>query len=167
MKALRFTLPLLLLVAVPLVASAQGGIGINPREDMVRLRATTQDSFAVEVANRILTMQRLLSENKADSLYTMIAHNGGATKHQKWARQVMMTNEEEGTRATAIVEKLRKLFAAFPQHERKYYAVFKDADNPYGQKHLYQIEFTDGKRKQMVSFNFYPVGDQLLIGDVQ
>lgn len=166
MKALRFTLPLLL-VAIPAIASAQGGIGINPREDMVRLRATTQDSFAIEVANRILTMQRLLGENKTDSVLAMIAHNGGAAKQQKWARPVMLTNEEEGTRANAIIEKLRKLFAAFPQHERKYYAVFKDADNPYGQKHLYQIEFTDGKRKQMVSFNFYPIGDQLLIGDVQ
>ena len=152
---------------MPVIAQAQGGIGIKPREDMVRLRATTQDSFAVEVASRINEMKRLLSEGKRDSVSAMIAHNGGTAKEQRWARPVMLTNTDESTRATQLVDKLEKLFATFPNFDRKYYAVFKDADNPYGQKHLYQIEFSDGKRKQMVSFNFYPIGEKMLLGDVQ
>jgi hypothetical protein len=164
----KIALPLLLLIALPICASAQkGGIGINPREDMVRLRATAQDSFATVVSERIQELKKLITEGKIDDAKKLVAHNGGAAKTEKWARPVMLANEEEGTRSSALLEKLGKLFATFPNMDKKYYAVFKDADNPAGQKHLYQIEFSDGKRKQMVSFNFYPVGEQMLLGDVQ
>lgn len=168
MKVRTLALPLLLMTALPLTASAQkGGIGVNPREDMVRLRATTQDSFATVVAEQIAELKKLVTENKLDEAQKLVAHNGGAAKTEKWARPVMMTNTDEGTRASALLDKLGKLFATFPNMEKKYYAVFKDADNPAGQKHLYQIEFSDGKRKQMVSFNFYPIGEKMLLGDVQ
>ena len=167
MKLIKLALPLIAL-ALPLTASAQkGGIGINPREDMVRLRATTQDSFATVVAEQIAELKKLLSEGKLDDAQKLVAHNGGAAKAEKWARPVKLEMEEEGTRANALLEKLGKLFATFPNMDKKYYAVFKDADNPAGQKHLYQIEFSDGKRKQMVSFNFYPIGEKMLLGDVQ
>lgn len=168
MKITKFALPLLLLLALPLTSSAQkGGIGINPREDMVRLRATAQDSFATVVSERIHELKKLIAEGKMEEAQKLVAHNGGAAKAEKWARPVMLANAEEGTRSSALIDKLGKLFAAFPNMDKKYYAVFKDADNPAGQKHLYQIEFSDGKRKQMVSFNFYPIGEQMLLGDVQ
>jgi hypothetical protein len=168
MKLARIAAPLLLLAALPLTASAQkGGIGINPREDMVRLRATAQDSFATVVSEQIAELKKLITEGKLDEAQKLVAHNGGAAKTEKWVRPVLMTNPEEGTRATALLDKLGKLFATFPNMDKKYYAVFKDADNPAGQKHLYQIEFSDGKRKQMVSFNFYPIGEKMLLGDVQ
>jgi hypothetical protein len=168
MKLARFAFFAVILFTLPLTASAQkGGIGINPREDMVRLRATTQDSFATVVSEQIAELKKLITEGKMEEAQKLVAHNGGTAKTEKWARPVMMSNTDEGTRTSALLDKLGKLFATFPNMDKKYYAVFKDADNPAGQKHLYQIEFSDGKRKQMVSFNFYPIGEKMLLGDVQ
>lgn len=147
---------------------AQGGIGTTPREDLVKLRATVRDSLNAEIHNKVLDLKRYVDAGQLDSITAIIAHNGGATKEGKWARTVSMTNPDEATRVTALQDKITKLYKEFSAFEGKYYAIFKNADNPYGQQHLYQMEFTDGgKKRRKVSFTFYPVGEKMLLGDVQ
>lgn len=167
-KFLGIVLLLLLSTSSTDVLAQKGGIGIMPREDLVKLRATVRDSFSVEVYNRILDLKRYLEQNQMDSVWRIVAHNGGAAKSERWARPVSMQTTDESARGNAMIERLRKLFATYNQYERKYYAVFVDKDNPMGQHHLYQIEFSDGgKRKQMVSFDFYPIGELMMLGDVR
>lgn len=145
---------------------AQGGIGSMPREDIVKLRAVVRDSLSNVVYEHIVMLKDLALAGNIDSAAKYIAHNGGATKEGRWARAVDMNNPDEAARAAQLVEKLRKLFTELPDMIKEYYAVFKDADNPAGQKHLYQISRTNGKTKKMTSFTFFPVGEEMMLGEV-
>ncbi len=143
-----------------------GGIGSMPRTDIVMLRAAVRDSLSNEVMLRIDDLKRFALANQIDSAAAMIAHNGGAAKTEKWARGVNTQNPEEATRVAASIDKMKKLACEFPDMKGEYYAVFKDKDNPAGQKHLYQIYFINGAKKRMVSFTFFPIGEKLMLGDI-
>jgi len=155
-----------LLTIVALGSYAQGGMGFDVRTDIVMLRATVRDSYEVVLVDNIKALQKLAADGKTAESAALIAHNGGTAKTEKWARAAKLENPEEATRVTMLMEKLKKLAVEFPELVTEYYAVFKDADNPAGQKHLYQISATSGKKKRMTSFTFYPVGELMLLGDI-
>jgi hypothetical protein len=146
---------------------AQGGMGNMPREDVILLSATVRDSLSDEIFARVLDLKRFAETNQPDSAALLIAHNGGATKEGRWSRAVNMANLEEKTRVAQLMTKLAGLVKQFPQLHQEHYAVFKNKENPAGQQHLYQINFVNGPRKRMVSLTFYPVGDRMLLGDIQ
>lgn len=145
---------------------AQGGIGKMPREDIVMLRATVRDSLSDEVYNKVIQLKTYALNNMTDSATVLIVHNGGTTKEGRWARGVNMQNPEEAARATMLITKLKTMFTELPEMVKEYFAVFKDKDNPAGQKLLYQISRTNGKNKKMTSFTFYPVGDVMMLGEI-
>lgn len=147
-------------------SKAQGGIGKMPREDIVMLRATVRDSLSDEVYNKVVQLKTYALADQTDSAVALIAHNGGTTKEGRWARAVNMQNPEEAARATAMVARIKTLFTELPDMVKEYFAVFKDKDNPQGQKLLYQISRTNGKAKKMTSFTFYPVGDVMMLGEL-
>lgn len=155
-----------LLTLTAATSFAQGGMGFDVRTDIVMLRATVRDSYEIVLVDNIKAMQKLAADNKTDELAALIAHNGGAAKTEKWARASKLENPEEAARVTLLSDKLKKLAVEFPELVTEYYAIFKDADNPAGQKHLYQISATSGKKKRMTSFTFYPVGELMLLGDI-
>ena len=66
----------------------------------------------------------------------------------------------------ALVAKAAKLFTDFPETKREYFAIFKDKESPSGRKYLYQIHHNAGAKKRMVSWVFYPIGDKLVLGDM-
>jgi hypothetical protein len=148
------------------ISFAQGGIGVMPREDIVKLRAVVRDSLSNEVMLRIADLQRFAAANQIDSAAAIIAHNGGAAKTGKWMRASDLQNPEEAARVNALIEKIKKLAAELPEMKGQYYAVFVDKDNPCGQKHLYQINCSSGAKKRMVSFTFYPIGEVMMLGDI-
>lgn len=158
----------LVFLVLPIVSKAQGGIGTKPRDDIYMLSASVHDSLSGEVFARIQDLQRYIATKNMDSALSLIAFNGGKTNASgKWARAINPADNEERARAQSLIDKLDKLTQEMPEMHREYYAVFKDKDNPAGQKHLYQISFTNGaKKKRMVSFTFYPVGDRMLLGDI-
>lgn len=156
----------LLIVIFAVNTYAQGGIGKMPREDIVMLRATVRDSLSDEVYNKVVQLKSYALADQIDSAVLLIAHNGGATKEGRWARAVNMQNPEEAARANGMVARLKALFTELPDMVKEYFAVFKDKDNPAGQKLLYQISRTNGKTKKMTSFTFYPVGDVMMLGEI-
>jgi hypothetical protein len=145
---------------------AQGGMGFDVRTDIVMLRAAVRDSYELVLIDNIRLLEKHAAEGKAAEAAAMIAHNGGAAKTEKWTRAANLQNPEEATRVSLLMDKLKKLATEFPELVTEFYAVFKDADNPAGQKHLYQISLTSGKKKRMTSFTFYPVGELMLLGDI-
>lgn len=155
-----------LLFCIAEYSYAQGGIGKMPREDIVMLRATVRDSLSDEVFNKVVQLKGYALEDKFDSAAMLIAHNGGAAKESRWARAVNMQNPEEAARVNGMVARLKTLFIELPDMVKEYFAVFKDKDNPTGQKLLYQISRTNGKTKKMTSFTFYPVGDVMMLGEI-
>lgn len=155
-----------LLTLTAATSFAQGGMGFDVRTDIVMLRATVRDSYEVVLVDNIKAMQKLAADNKTEELAALVAHNGGAEKTEKWARASKLENPEEATRVTLLADKLKKLAEEYPELVTEYYAVFKDADNPAGQKHLYQINATSGKKIRKISFTFYPVGELMLLGDI-
>ena len=157
---------ILLLYVFAVSSYAQGGMGFDVRTDIVMLRAAVRDSYELVLIDNIKLLEKYATEGKTAEAAAMIAHNGGATKTEKWARSVNLQNPEEATRVTLLMDKLKKLAAEFPELVTEFYACFKDADNPAGQKHLYQISLTSGKKKRMTSFTFYPVGELMLLGDI-
>lgn len=158
---------LALLTAVCAVNTyAQGGIGKMPREDIVMLRATVRDSLSDEVYNKVVQLKTYALADQIDSAVLLIAHNGGVAKEGRWARAVNMQNPEEAARANGMVARLKALFTELPDMVKEYFAVFKDKDNPAGQKLLYQISRTNGKAKKMTSFTFYPIGDVMMLGEI-
>lgn len=157
---------LLLILVSASISFAQGGIGVMPREDIVKLRAVVRDSLSNEVMLRIADLQRFAAANQIDSAAAIIAHNGGAMKTCKWTRASNLQNPEEAARVNILLEKIKKLTAELPEMKGQYYAVFVDKDNPAGQKHLYQINCTGGAKKRMVSFIFYPIGEVMMLGDI-
>jgi hypothetical protein len=156
-----------ILLGLAQLAHAQGGIGNMPRQDLVMLSAVTRDSLADEVYNRILDLKRYAETKRPDSAAMIIAYNGASDKSSKWVRAVNAKNDTEMVRVNALLDKLQKTFAASTEIHKEYFAVFKDKDNPAGEKLLYQINFASGKKKHMVSFTFYPIGELLMLGDIQ
>jgi hypothetical protein len=166
MTTLRLALFSFALLALPALLHAQGGIGNMPRQDLVMLRAVEQDSLSEIVFNKILDLRRYAAADQTDSAALMIAYNGSAAAPVgKWARPINLQNADEKTRVDALMAKAKKLFADLPETERKYYACFKDKDNPAGQKHLYQISHKNGKKSRMVSWTFYPINGTMMLGD--
>lgn len=156
----------LLISLIAVGAYAQGGMGFDVRTDVVMLRAAVRDSYELVLIDNIKQLEKLAVEGKTAEAAALIAHNGSAAKTEKWARAAKLENPEEATRVTLLMDKLKKLATEFPELVTEFYAVFKDADNPAGQKHLYQISLTSGKKKRMTSFTFYPVGELMLLGDI-
>ncbi len=156
----------LLIVVCAVNAYAQGGIGKMPREDIVMLRATVRDSLSDEVYNKVTQLKTYALNDMTDSATVLIVHNGGTSKEGRWARAVNMQNPEEAARAAVLISKLKTMFTELPDMVKEYFAVFKDKDNPAGQKLLYQISRTNGKAKKMTSFTFYPVGDVMMLGEI-
>ncbi len=156
----------LLIILCSEITFAQGGIGKMPREDIVMLRATVRDSLSDEVYNKVIQLKTYALNDMTDSATVLIVHNGGTTKEGRWARAVNMQNPEEAARAAVLISKLKTMFTELPDMVKEYFAVFKDKDNPAGQKLLYQISRTNGKAKKMTSFTFYPVGDVMMLGEI-
>ncbi len=147
------------------------------------LHAEERDSLADAVFARIMELKHDCYANQIDSAMPRIAYNGLPLPEGKWARKINVNELEEMKHGVAIYEKAQKIFNATPDMKRDYFAVFKDKDNPKGWKILYQIShFPPGggaahdpgtgkahgaRGGKMVSWTFYPVGDELLIGDIQ
>jgi len=164
---------LLLLVLLASSVRAQGGIGNMPRSDLYMLSAITRDSLDGELLAKIDQLRGYAAANKLDSAALFIAYDGmsmkdGAPiKEGKWARAIDLANSDEKARAESLLAKLNKLYAGSPDIHREYFAAFKDKDNPSGMMLLYQIKYGTGKSAHMVSYRFYPIGDQLLLGAIQ
>jgi hypothetical protein len=165
-KTFRFS-AVVIFLGLTKLAHAQGGIGNMPRQDLVMLSAVTRDSLADEVYNRILDLKRYAETNRTDSASMIVAYNGASDKSSKWVRAVNPKNDTEMVRVSGLLDKLQKTFASSTEVHKEYFAAFKDKDNPAGEKLLYQINFASGKKKHMVSFTFYPIGDLLMLGDIQ
>jgi len=160
-------LAVLAFLSLPVVTKAQGGIGTKPRDDLYMVSAVVRDSLGEEVYARIQDFRRYAETNNLDSAGSITIFNGGTTGAEgKWARPINMQNADEHARVEALVTKLTKITKDFPDMKREYYAIFKDKDNPAGQKHLYQMTFSNGKKTRKVSFTVFPVEDRMLIGDI-
>jgi hypothetical protein len=157
---------LFIVLFVAVNAQAQGGIGAMPREDIVKLRAVVRDSLSDEVYHNVLFLKECALGGMTDSAAQIIAYDGGKTKTGRWSRAVNMQDSSEKARVLFLMEKLKKMFTDMPDMVREYYAVFVDKDNPAGQKHLYQISLTNGKKKKMTSFTFFPIGEKMMLGEV-
>lgn len=153
-------------LALPTITKAQGGIGTKPRDDLYMVGAVVRDSLGEEVFARIQDFRRYADANNVDSAGSITIFNGGASAEGKWARPINLQNAEERARVEALIAKLTKVSKEFPEMKREHYAIFKDKDNPAGQKHFYQIIFSSGKKTKKVSFTAYPVEDRMLIGDI-
>lgn len=138
-----------------------------PREDLYMLSAVTRDSLDGELLARIDQLRDFATQNKIDSAAALIAFNGVPAKDGKWARAANLANADEKTRVESLLAKLNKLYAGSPEIHREYFAAFKDKDNPAGMMLLYQIKYGSGKSAHMVAYHFYPIGDLLMLGDIQ
>ena len=155
----------LFLLLLPTLLQAQGGIGNKPRTDIVMLPQAVRDSLADEITSHINDLKRYAEGNMIDSAAQWIAFNGNADKSGRWSRAMNATDSAERVRVQTMLDKARKLFHEYPEMKPQYFAVFKTADAPSGQKDLYQIHHVNGNKKKMVSWTYYPVGDKLLLGD--
>jgi hypothetical protein len=164
---MKFTLTALIFLAIATNARAQGGIGNMPREDLFMLSAVTRDSLDGELLARIDQLRGYAAANKVDSAAMLIAYNGAPDKTGKWARAINLTNSDEKTRVETLLAKLNKLYAGSPEIHREYFAAFKDKDNPAGMMLLYQIKYGAARAAHMVSYRFYPIGDALMLGEIQ
>jgi hypothetical protein len=79
---------------------------------------------------------------------------------------VNLATPAERDYVAGMLTKINKLFQDFPDTRRDYYTVFKTKDTPSGQKHIYQILHLNGKKQSRKSWTFYPIGDQLLLGEL-
>ena len=156
MKKLVFAFLLL-----PSLTFAQGGIGNKPRSDLVMLSAMVRDSLSDVVLQNISDLQRMAQTNQIDSAAAMIAWKDSS---KAYLRGVNPASAAERAYVADMLTKMNALFQEYPDPHPMYYAVFKTTDTPSGQKHLYQIKYTGGKRSKMVSWVFYPIGDKLLLG---
>ncbi len=153
---------LLAFLFLPTMALAQGGIGVKPRTDLVMLSAMVRDSLSDVVFQNIMDLKRMAETNQVDSAAAMIAWQDPS---KMWTRAANPVSPEEHAHVADMLGKMKALFEAYPESHRMYYAVFKTKDTPSGQKHLYQIKQTNGKRGKMVSWVFYPIGDKLLLAE--
>ena len=156
---------LFVLLVIPCLSSAQGGIGNMPRSDIVMLHQSVRDSLSDEVFGHIMDLKRYAETGLVDSAASIVAYNGQPNKMEKWARAVNIQDSSEKARVVNILDRVNKLFHEYPDTQREYYAVFKTKDAPSGQLDLYQIHHVNGARQRMVSWTFYPIGDKLMLGD--
>lgn len=152
---------ILSLLLLPSIALAQGGIGVKPRTDLVMLSAVVRDSLSDVLLQNITDLKRMAETNQVDSAAAMIAWKDTS---KTYLRAVNPASPEERAYAADMLTKIAALFRDYPDSHPTYYAVFKTKDTPSGQKHLYQIKESNGKREKMVSWVFYPIGDNLLLG---
>jgi hypothetical protein len=153
---------LFVLLLFPSLAFAQGGLGNQPRTDIVMLSQVTRDSLSDVVFQHIMDLKRFAESNNVDSAALLIANKDTS---KQWLRAVNLANPTERDYVASELVKINKLFHDFPDTRRDYYTVFKTKDTPSGQKHIYQILHTSGKKQSRKSWVFYPIGDQLLLGD--
>ena len=158
MKKILFTLLLF-----PSITFAQGGLGNQPRTDIVMLSQVTRDSLSDVVFANIMDLKRYAETNNVDSAAALIANKDTS---KQWLRATNPKDSTERAYVSAILEKINKLFHDFPDTRRDYYTVFKTKDTPSGQKHIYQILHTNGKKQRRVSWTFYLIGDKLLLGEM-
>ncbi len=158
MKKILFTLLLF-----PSLAFAQGGIGNKPRTDLVMLSQVTRDSLSDVVFAHIMDLKRFAESNNVDSAALLIANKDTS---KQWLRAANASNPAERAYVADILAKVSKIFQDFPDTRRDYYTVFKTKDTPSGQKHISQILHTNGKKQRRVSWTFYLIGDQLLLGEL-
>ncbi len=138
-----------------------------PREDLYMLSALTRDSLSDELLAKIELLRGFASSNKIDSACMFIAYNGVPNKEGKWAKAMSASDSAQRMRVSMLLARLNTLYASSPVVHREYFAAFKDKDNPSGMMLLYQIKYTTGKSSKMVSYRFYPVGDVLMLGEIQ
>lgn len=154
----KFVFAFLLL---PSIAIAQGGIGVKPRGDIVMLSAMVRDSLSDVVLQNLSDLKRMAATNQVDSATTMIAWKDSS---KTYLRATNPASAAERAYVADMLTKINALFQEYSDSHPMYYAVFKTTDTPSGQKHLYQIKYSGGKRSKMVSWVFYPIGDKLLLG---
>jgi hypothetical protein len=153
---------LFLILLFPSLAFAQGGLGNQPRTDIVMLSQVTRDSLSDVVFQHIMDLKRFAESNNVDSGALLIAWKDTS---KQWLRPVNPKDSTERAYVTGVLSKINSLFHNFSDTRRDYYTVFKTKDTPSGQKHIYQILHTSGKKQSRKSWVFYPIGDQLLLGD--
>ncbi|HZK76473.1 MAG TPA: hypothetical protein VFD13_06150 [Candidatus Kapabacteria bacterium] len=149
------------LLLLPSLAFAQGGIGNKPRTDIVMLSQVIRDSLSDQVFQNIMDLKRMAEINQFDSAAPMIAFEDST---KAWARAANPSDSAERESVAGELAKIKKLFDDFPEAHPMYFAVFKTNDTPSGEKDLYQISMVNGKKKRMISWVFYPIGDKLLLG---
>ncbi len=162
-----------LFLLLPSVVLAQGGIGNKPRTDIVMLSQAARDSLSDAVLQNIADLKRLaerIPAGKAGDDYAVILADSAAPmiawedSTKMFTRAANPANPEERAFVAKILLKLSALFRDYSDSHPMYYAVFKTKETPLGQKHLYQIKYTNGTRSKMISWVFYPIGDKLLLG---
>jgi hypothetical protein len=153
---------LLILLLFPSLALAQGGIGNKPRTDLVMLSQVVRDSLSDVVFARIMDLKHFAETNNIDSAAPLIANKDTS---KQWLRAANAMIPSERDYVSEVLSKINKIFHDFPDTRRDYYTVFKTKDTPSGQKHISQILHTNGKKQRRVSWIFYPIGDQLLLGE--
>jgi len=151
---------ILSLLLLPSAVFAQGGIGNKPRTDIVMLSQVIRDSLADQVFQNIMNLKRMAETNQVDSAAPMIAFEDST---KTWTRAANPANPAEHDYVAGELTKIKKLFDDFPEAHPMYFAVFKTKDTPSGEKDLYQIRQVNGKKQRMVSWVFYPIGDNLLL----
>jgi hypothetical protein len=152
-----------LILCFPSLAFAQGGLGNKPRTDIVMLSQVTRDSLSDVVFSRIMDLKRFAETNSVDSAAPLIAWKDTS---KQWLRATNPKDPTERAYVVNLLTKINKLFHDFPDTRRDYYTVFKTNDTPSGQKHIYQIVHLNGKKQRRVSWIFYLIEDQLLLGDL-
>jgi hypothetical protein len=152
----------IILLLSPSLAFAQGGLGNKPRTDIVMLSQVTRDSLSDVVFSNIMDLKRFAETNNVDSAASLIANKDTS---KQWLRTANPKDPAEQAYVAGILAKIKALFHDFPDSRRDYYTVFKTKDTPSGQKHIYQILHTNGKKQRRMSWTFYLIGDKLLMGD--
>jgi hypothetical protein len=150
------------LLLFPSLAFAQGGLGNQPRTDIVMLSQITRDSLSDVVFQHIMDLKRFAESNNVDSAAPLIAWKDTS---KQWLRGVNPATLAEREYVAGVLIKINKLFHDFPDTRRDYYTVFKTKDTPSGQKHISQILHLNGKKQSRKSWTFYLIGDQLLLGE--
>ena len=159
--SLIMKLILLFLILMPSLTFAQGGIGNKPRSDIVMLSQVVRDSLSDIVFSNIMDLKRMAETNQVDSAAPMIALKDSL---KTFTRAANPANPVERAYVAGMLAKINTLFHAYDNMEPLYFAIFKTKDTPSGEKDLYQIRQGSGRRKRMVSWVFYPIGDKLLLG---
>ncbi|HET6402404.1 MAG TPA: hypothetical protein VFH95_13540 [Candidatus Kapabacteria bacterium] len=151
---------IILFLVFPSLTFAQGGIGNKPRTDIVMLSQVVRDSLSDQVVQNITDLKRMAETNQVDSAAPMIAWEDST---KTWMRAANPANPAEREFVTDELAKIKALFDAYPELHPMYFAVFKTKDTPSDEKDLYQIRMVNGKKQRMVSWVFYPIGDNLLL----
>ncbi|HEY3874671.1 MAG TPA: hypothetical protein VGM92_04290, partial [Candidatus Kapabacteria bacterium] len=152
---------LFLILVMPCVGFAQGGIGVKPRTDLVMLSAIARDSLSDLAYSEILDLKRYAETNNLDSAALLIAYKDSGNLY---THAVNLSNPVERAYASDMLQKIAKLFNVYADMTKRYYTVYKTTETPSGQKHIYQIGHGSGKKQVTKSWVFYPIGGNMLLG---